>query len=63
VQHEAALGLHGAAEVDGHMQQRFDLELEIDAREERLQVDVGGTIDDEAERTALAVIAKVDHRS
>ena len=63
VQHEAALGLHRAAEIHGHMQQGFDFELEVDAIEERLQIDVGRPVDHEAERAALAVIAKVDHRS
>jgi hypothetical protein len=63
MQHEAALGLHRAAEVHRDMQQGFDLQLQIDATEERLQIDVSRPVDHEAERTALTVIAKVDHRS
>jgi len=64
MQHEAALRFAtGPPNVNRDMQQGLDLQLEIDATEERFQIDVGRPVDHEAERTALTVIAKVDHRS
>jgi hypothetical protein len=63
VQHEAALGLHRPAEVDGRVLPRRDLELQVDLVEQAFQGQLGRPVDHQAERALLGVLADVDHRA
>ena len=61
MQHEAALGLHRAAEVDRLLGQVLAVERELDLLEQVLQLDVDRLVDHQAERALLGVLAEVDH--
>ena len=61
MQHEAALGLHRAAEVDRRLGEVLAVERQLDLLEQVLQLDVDRLVDDQAERALLGVLAQVDH--
>jgi hypothetical protein len=63
VQHEAALGLDGAAKENGPLCQVVALQREVDLLEQVAQVDVDRPVDDQPQRPLVVVFAHVDHRA
>ncbi|MND06308.1 hypothetical protein D3C83_276010 [compost metagenome] len=59
MQHEAAIGLHRAAEVDRRVLAIAVTHRERQALEQRLQGHVDGAVDDDAERALVVVLADV----
>ena len=60
VQHEAALGLHRSAEVNGLLGQLLAVQRELDLAKQLAQRDVEGPVDDQAQGAVLRVLAQVD---
>ena len=63
MQHEAALGLHRAAEIHRLVGKVFAVERELDLLEKVLQLDVDRLVDHQSERALVGVLAQVDHRA
>ena len=60
MQHEAAIGLHRAAEIDRQVGQALGFELDVDFFEQAGQIHVDRAVDDDAQRTVLVVLADID---
>ena len=58
VQHEAAFGLHRAAEVDGGLGQVLAVQREVHLLEQVLQLDVDRPVDDQANGAVIVVFAQ-----
>ena len=63
MQHETALGLNRATEVDGIVLAGCNLELEVDPIEQLAKSQISRAIDDEAKRAAVIVVAHIDDRA
>ncbi|MNJ71442.1 hypothetical protein D3C77_679850 [compost metagenome] len=63
MQHEAAVGLDRAAEVNQRVFDRADFKRQFDALEQGAQGQVGGPVDDQAQRAAFGVFTHVDDRA
>ena len=60
MQYETALGLHRAAEINGIVLTRRDLEFQVDAVEQVAKRQIGRPVDYQTESTAIAVIAYIN---
>ena len=63
MQHETAVGLDRTAEEHRAGAERLGSERQLDALEQGAQGDLGGAVDDQAERAARVVLGDIDDRA